>query len=179
MNAMFPPAVTTSAFSSLKAIPFSLASLLAIASCNRVSPTTGLYLLFSGSFRNSAIFASALGGGPYDTTPCPREIVPGQLRIHSATTGIIGVCTAVMRADSRMGNRRVEQFARAHKRMVEIGAKVLQAQTIDEPAPLHGEQRLRVQPADHKVPAMPAQLRVDFLQHVDARRIDRQQTVHA
>src|SRR6185503_4625765 len=120
MKAMFPPAVTTTAFDEVSLILFSRASFSPTTSSNGGRPTTGLYLLFSGSLRNSAILAMAEGGGPYETTPCPREIVPGQLRIHSATTGMIGDCTACMRAASRMRWWGSEQFARALQGVIEV-----------------------------------------------------------
>ena len=52
-----------------------------------------------GCARNSGMAARASGGGPYATIPCPSEIVPGDWRIHSPTSGMIGACTASMRND--------------------------------------------------------------------------------
>ena len=42
----------------------------------------------------------ASGGGGYQTTPWPREIVPGFWRISSPITGMIGFCTDLSRCDS-------------------------------------------------------------------------------
>src|SRR5688572_19014215 len=95
----------------------------------------------------------ARGGGGYETTPCPREIVPGQLLIHSATWGMIGDWTACMRADSRMRSMGLKQVTGADEGMVEIGADVLQANHIDKPLSLHGEKRLGMEFTDNDLAA--------------------------
>ena len=86
-------------------VPFSSASFRSIRSSKGGMPCTGRYLWFSGSLKNSTTPSAACGGGPYETTPCPSEIVPGWARIISATTGITGDCTASRRAETRRALR--------------------------------------------------------------------------
>ena len=40
--------------------------------------------------RTDAPPRSPLGGGPYDTTPCPSDIVPGVSAVHLPTIGMTG-----------------------------------------------------------------------------------------
>ncbi len=56
----------------------------------------------------------ASGGGPYDTMPCPSEIVPGVSAVQRPMIGMTGVWTAARRLDCSdgSGTRRVPVYTR-------------------------------------------------------------------
>ena len=60
-------------------------------------PSTGPYRCDAISAAASRAASIASGGGPHDTIPCPREIVPGFVLISSPTIGMIGAWTAFIR----------------------------------------------------------------------------------
>src|SRR5262245_54759146 len=100
MNAMFPPAVTTTRLFE-RSSPFSRVSFVSSAPTSSGSPSTGPYWCAPRDERNRGIASVASGGGPYATIPCPSEMVPGVCRIHSPRIGMMGACTAAMRRDIR------------------------------------------------------------------------------
>ncbi len=80
-------------------MPFSRASLSSMAPTSAGSPSTGPYRWSVNASPKRRAASIASGGGPYDTTPCPSEIVPGVSAIQRPTTGMTGVWTAARRED--------------------------------------------------------------------------------
>src|SRR5690606_29534400 len=103
VTALLPPAVARRGRPA-GGTPWSAVTLWAMASSSSGSPSTGPYRWSDGCRPKEASTSMACGGGPYETMPCPREMVPGVERISSPRIGMIGGWMSVMRRGRCMGS---------------------------------------------------------------------------
>ena len=90
MKPMLLPAVTTTRLAGRTRMPFSRASFVFERVDQRRQAFDRAVPMFVGCAPNCRAASSASGGGPYDTTPWPSEIVPGVASIQRPTVGMTG-----------------------------------------------------------------------------------------